>query len=549
MSVFNLLRDPWIPVVTACGRMREIAPAGLTEGIGGDAIVDLAWPRADFRAAGMEFLVGLLTTVFCPEGNSAWARWWNAPPSPQVLAEGFAAFERAFDLDGEGPRFLQDGGDLGTETSPVSGLLIEQPGANTEKNNADLFVKRGGVTVLSRKAAAIALYALQSFAPSGGAGHRTGLRGGGPLTTLVLPPQADAGRQTLWHLLWLNVVPLFDMDAVGAPLDKPQKTFPWLGPTRISDKGGVETTFNDMHPAQCFWGMPRRIRLDFEPNRDGLPCALTGIVDDVILRSYRTRPYGVNYQAVPHPLTPFYRVKPGSEPLPVHPQPGSISYRNWPNFTQSRADGTREPAQCVRVAGARIKGQTRLRLCGYDMDNMKARGFVEAEMPLFFCSSQQKQTRLEGLVAALVEAASEVSRLMLSQMKAARGGDGAELDVIRESFWAETEGAFFALLASAVARFEARHEAEEDTETAASLASEWLENTLRPAALAIFDRHVRADAVMVNANDLNAMRALVLARSLLASALHGAGPSGKSLYKSLGLMAPEPKRTAKGGRK
>ena len=103
-----------------------------------------------------------------------------------MLAERFAQVRDAFVLDGAGPRFMQDREELVGGVVPISGLLIDSPGANTIKNNVDLFVKRGRVTTLSRAAAAMSLFALQTFAPSGGAGHRTSLRGGGPLTTL--PP-------------------------------------------------------------------------------------------------------------------------------------------------------------------------------------------------------------------------------------------------------------------------------------------------------------------------------------------------------------------------
>ncbi|MGG2362666.1 type I-E CRISPR-associated protein Cse1/CasA, partial [Salmonella enterica] len=81
-------------------------------------------------------------------------------------------------------------------------LLIESPGANTLKKNLDHFVRRGRVEVLAPAAAAMALFTLQTFAPSGGAGHRTSLRGGGPLTTLVRPGTVAGLSDALWPLLW-----------------------------------------------------------------------------------------------------------------------------------------------------------------------------------------------------------------------------------------------------------------------------------------------------------------------------------------------------------
>jgi hypothetical protein len=59
-----------------------------------------------------------------------------------------------------------------------------------------------GLVVLNANAA---LLTLQINAPAGGAGHRVSVRGGGPLTTLRLPRDPEAG---LFHRLWSNVVPV-----------------------------------------------------------------------------------------------------------------------------------------------------------------------------------------------------------------------------------------------------------------------------------------------------------------------------------------------------
>ena len=84
--------------------------------------------------------------------------------------------------------------------SPIAALLIEQPGDKTLKDNTDLFIHRGQMQSLCPACAAAALYTLQAFAPSGGKGHRTSMRGGGPLSTLL------KGRN-LWESVWLNVLP------------------------------------------------------------------------------------------------------------------------------------------------------------------------------------------------------------------------------------------------------------------------------------------------------------------------------------------------------
>src|SRR5699024_5547871 len=98
------------------------------------------------------------------------------------LATALQPLAPAFELDGDGPRFMQDRDPLRDATpASVNGLLIEAPGNNGIKNNTDLFVKRGQVETLCPSCAAMALFTLQVNAPSGGAGYRVGLRGGGPL--------------------------------------------------------------------------------------------------------------------------------------------------------------------------------------------------------------------------------------------------------------------------------------------------------------------------------------------------------------------------------
>lgn len=539
MSVppLNLVLDPWLPVRRASGLHHVARIVDLTET--SDPVVAFDWARPDFETASLEFVIGLLSTIVPPASHREWKAWWNAPPTAADLVERLAPFAGFFLLDGGGPRFLQDLDDLGDEMSPVAGLLIEQPGANTEKNNTDLFQKRGRVTVLARSTAAIALHALQAFAPTGGAGHRTGLRGGGPLTTLALP-SAD-GESGLWRRIWLNVLPKLTGSEREAPIPEvPERTFPWLAPTRVSGKGGVDTYAKDVHPAQCFWGMPRRIRLHFEENVDRLPCDVTGRVEEVIVRDYATRPNGVNYQGIEHPLTPYYRSKIGAEWLPVHPQPGGIAWRHWPGFVPHRNEAERQtrPAAVVPIAVARLDGlaldRGRLRLSGYDMDNMKARAFIDVETPLFAFAKDDDAFReeFEALVDRLVGSAVETVSILGSALRLARGHDGGSgLDRLREAFWPQTEPDFWSTLDEGVTEIRAGRD------FMPLLVGRWLPGILRREALATFDREVPAEALAASA-EIDGLRRAVAARRNLVTALSGWGPAGQRLWKALGLEPP-----------
>jgi len=385
-ALLNLVADHWLPVLRQDGQRDTIRPAQIAEPK--NPVIALDWPRPDFRVAGLELLIGLLATACPPAGHSEWLDWWESPPDPTALDAAFAPIAHAFHLDGDGPRFLQDQEDLVSDPEPIEGLLIEAPGASTRRQNTDLLVRRGRVASLGRPAAAMALYTFQAWAPAGGAGNRTGLRGGGPLTTLVLP----GDRPTLWQTVWANVP--IQRDGPPDPSEFPL-IFPWLAPT-VTSEGGRVVTPETSHPLQAWWGMPRRIRLDFAAGAH--PCGLIGDADSVHVATWRQRPRGANYAGWGrlHPLTPHYAQKAGGEWLATHPQPGGIGYRHWLGLVVAAPDGLRLPAETVahwRTSRSEVLGTDAARLLagGYDMDNMKARAFVESEMPLPATSDRAAQ--------------------------------------------------------------------------------------------------------------------------------------------------------------
>ena len=59
-SVFNLLNDRWLPARRADGQAERIRPAEITSAIETNPVVTIDWPRADFRVACIEFLIGLI---------------------------------------------------------------------------------------------------------------------------------------------------------------------------------------------------------------------------------------------------------------------------------------------------------------------------------------------------------------------------------------------------------------------------------------------------------------------------------------------------------
>ncbi len=147
--MLNLLVDPWLPVVRRQSGRSVIRPAQIVDHHTEDPIVAIDWPRPDFRIATLEFLIGLLATAVPPSDSDAWLDWWHEPPTVAELDEAFTPIAHAFELDGSGPRFLQDMEDLQSASEPIERLLIEAPGESTTTKNTDLMVHRGRVTSLS----------------------------------------------------------------------------------------------------------------------------------------------------------------------------------------------------------------------------------------------------------------------------------------------------------------------------------------------------------------------------------------------------------------
>ena len=537
---FNLITEPWLPVRRSSGAAEWIAPAQVNEGIGEDPIVGFAWPRPDFNGAAHEFLIGLLSTTVAPSDDDGWREWWFDPPTPETLDARFARISHAFNLNGPGARFMQDFDPLeGAKTEHVGALLMDAPGAQTLRHNADLFVKRGGTASLCRAAAAMALYTLSAYAPSGGAGHRTSLRGGGPMTTLVVAEHALG--ETLWGRLWPNVETqeeIVERATETMPRHDDALVFPWLAATRTSQKnGGKSTSQPDVHPLQAYWAMPRRIRLQFE-DAGNRPCSITDRRDAVVVAQYRTKNYGANYvsESFNHPLSPYYRQREGKARLPVHPKPGGISYRLWPGIVCRKGDGLGDPAQTVRHWRRKDVGDARVVAFGYDMDNMKARAWVEGEMPIWSLDPVVQEWLEEKFVLPATAGAEVVARLLTNAVKSALHDSPknalGDYRFIADVFYRETEPRFQTI------RMDARQliEANVDADDPPQAARESWRKVLANSAGKLFDHFAPAEGL-----EHRDMKRLVKARSFLDLALRGRGKEGRSLFTALDLPLPTAK--------
>ncbi len=546
----NLIEDPWIPVCRKDGTEDVIRPADIADfGPAGDnPPVDLNSVRPDFNGALIQFLIGLVQTICAPERERDWRGWLQEPPLADELHTKFSKFSHAFELEGDGPRFMQDFEALESRrTKQISYLLVDTPTGNTLKKNTDHFTKNRDDLRFCPSCTALSLLTLHLNAPGGGRGHRTSLRGGGPLTTVIT-------GENLWQTVWLNVLPTRMIDGwTDIASSDEADIFPWLAPTRLSDKkAGTNTTPVDVHPAQVYWGMPRRIDLG-GPSEGETSCDLCGEAAGRVFSEYLTKAYGVNYEGPwEHPLTPHSHDD-DHRPNPAKGQPGGITYRHWEGYVVNSGDGSQKPARVVqhfwtranyyRDVDAVFATHPQMWAFGFDADNMKIRSWHDSEMPLFLLP-EEILASFEAYSLQLISAADKIAYLLGIALKNALYGtpsttskgnikwhvaDGVSRDasIFQQAdaqFWDDTEPAFYESLKTASIALE-------NGEPLNELKVEWAK-TLHDEALRLFD-HLSQFGDFQSADP----KALALARRDLDRASNYR--RSKKLRKTLELELPE----------
>ena len=196
---------------------------------------------------------------------------------------------------------------LECNAQPIGGLLIDAPGEEAKKKNTDFLGRAGTVAALSPSAAAASVIALQSYATQGGRGYVTSIRGGGPLSTLVV------SGSTLWGRLWPNVETRGQISerAVSSYPEAHDAIYPWLSQWR---DGTV--TPDGAHPLLVYWSMPRRIQLILSSG-NGETCSITGERPDALVRECGIQSGNKYAGSWQHPLTPYWRREPLEEWLPT----------------------------------------------------------------------------------------------------------------------------------------------------------------------------------------------------------------------------------------
>jgi CRISPR system Cascade subunit CasA len=453
---FNLIDEKWIPIRRESGALDWIAPWQASET--GDRPVGLASARPDFKGALIQFLIGLVQTAMAPKDELEWKRYLKSPPTPGELKTAFSKVAYAFNLDGDGPKFMQDfspmrRGKGKNSESPldIEMLIIDMPQENTRDKNRDHFNKRGQIPHLCMRCAAAALFSLQTNAPAGGPGYRVSVRGGGPLTTIIL-------GSDLWRTIWLNVLGLDDFWNVCGNKDKrdPADIFPWMRPTRTS-RNHEEMRPMEANPAQMFWGMPWRIWL-LSPEEGAESCSVCGETQSPMVRKFVKDNYGVNYVGWRHTLSPYETKDGENQPFHGHKR-GGLFYKHWLGLVTSDTQNNRFIAPIVEAFFSRyarwpdfhadLKLFPILWAFGYQMGQRDAECWHEGRIPLTVVEESYRDD-YDEIGHRLISVAGDAANLLHKKVKEAlfRQGTGSkgDLSFVDSRFWKDTERDFYSKL-------------------------------------------------------------------------------------------------------
>lgn len=543
--IYNLLHERWIPVLRQDNTREWIRPCDITSNPS-NPVIRIDSDRADFNGAYIQFLIALLQTCCAPDIEDnliemPWKDWYENPPSPEVLQDKFIIYVKAFNLNGEYPRFMQDQTAVGGLQWELYKILIDGFGASSH------FSKYDNVQGISYSTAAIALVSHQWNTTNSLAGsknqHRSSLRNGGFLTTILIPSQSTTDNSqrlpTLWETLWMNILPQNELNSYCGNPDKDEvkNKFPWMGPTRISDKDGRDTFPDDEHPLTMYWATPRRVHLYF--NGDTGVCSITPNGEEALVKHFDVKPDGFNYKDWIHPLTPI-RYDDKNFPIGFYKTSNNgVRYNHWLGLVQkSQSKGANiiitSPAKIVEYyKTGRFRKRTvphcRIVGFGFSNDNAKIESYRYGEMPLIHVAEDVVED-FEQVVKKMIDSSTQVVYHLrdcckaLVGMKAYSEKEGRfqwntnpqksnkESGIIASaeiSFWNNTEQPFYSFLSKIA---EILHE---NDDVINGVKSEWL-TILQKTALEIFDN--LAESV---SPDLQDMCSIVRARQELVWYLYG----------------------------
>lgn len=465
MKRFNLLFDRWIPVKTHKGGEKSIKAYEIVQ----KDIIDLDAPKADFNAALMQFLIGLLQTVYAPENPRAWRKLFKQPPSENKLKEKLRSIKEAFYLDGDGFRFMQDAlainvGERGP--IPIEEIIFGAPGESGKNKNQDHFVKQNNIKGLCYSCAASALLTANIFSEDGGQSYFPSMRGNGFVSTLLLIDENQL-EVSLWKILWLNILE----DNVDNKLDLIE-TFYWFrdlpDKPQVDKLETIKTDINEfkeikkgtnsknekkqidgkikllkietkkikkeigdlskkkvIYPAnshlQVYWAWMRRFLLNTENTTEG-QCSLCTANGRLVRNFFKTNK-GYKYPKEEwqnkHPFSPSKKyqkdrydknnLKYKDKMLALEMTQNGLPYTYWQDFVVQTEKQT--PAKVVNrhLKEKHSDEQLIIWSFGYAMDSNSPLGWYESKTPLYLLEEKKQRQVFETELKKYIQAANKIS--------------------------------------------------------------------------------------------------------------------------------------------
>ncbi len=490
----NLLTDHWIPVRRKGSETVElIRPYEVVDRLQDNPVVAIESPRKDFSGALIQFLIGFIQTIMTPEDELEWVETFLNPPTTDEIQKRMEPLIPLFDLNSTEVRFMQETGMENPSIRDISSLLIDAPGENTIKNNTDHFVKRNQIKGMCEVCAATALFTLNTNAPTGGQGHYVSIRGGGPLTIIAIPENSSGEHESLWHTIYLNILTKQKLQKTKCndSLTSFEHIFPWVFPNRDRQDTAIECDMNTIHPLHTFWGMPRRIILiDPEPKLG--TCNICGKNDVRLYSQYGTRPQGIRYApGILHPMSPYYTEKKSGLLLSDLPKPGGFTYRHWPLYITSNNPLKPRPITLQalddhirHLKNYEVEITVRVKLFGYDMDNMKARCWYESEMP-YWLVPEEIRDAIADYSSRMAEATEYLAVATRYAVKDAWFSKKTKVrglpDYVAKEIWSATEKSFYQSISHVIETLSL------GIDDGQAILEQWI-STIGTESLKVFDR-------------------------------------------------------------
>ena len=255
----NLIDDAWIPALRN-GQSTTIALHEITD----PGVTAIHGLPVDLHVGLLEMLVAMFTMAMTNPDIDDWHDLLESPPSADDIRVAFAPYRAAFNLLGDGPRFMQmpcpqEPTDL-KAANPISTLIWGSAGDNTVKKNLDIIVHRDEEATLAPAMAAIALYSDLTRIQGSGAGNLSNIRKSNHVSFLV-DLSSQYPQAPLWATIWGNV-PCLEQGPLSP--NSMEGALPWMRgdaiASSIADLGSASLQ-TERPDIERYFATPRRIWL------------------------------------------------------------------------------------------------------------------------------------------------------------------------------------------------------------------------------------------------------------------------------------------------